>query len=126
MLPPLIDKSKQALVPSRDSVAAARKVLEDLLTSQISLLGVSATGYIESAETPSLVSGTSAKGRPYKFWTRRIKLKVSIDGQTVTVAQTRDDENLFPKLDFDSVVTFKIGSARMDGPVMILRELDPR
>jgi hypothetical protein len=99
-------------------------VLEDLLSTQE--LGVLATGFIESAETPTLVSGISAKGgRPYAFWNRRITLKVNKNGQTVLIAQSRDNEADFEPLDFSSIVTFTIGGARMDGSQMVLREETP-
>lgn len=114
-------RPKPAVTPSREDVAKARKILEDLLTSQP--LGVTATGTIEFAEIPTLVTGVSAKGgRSYSFWNRRITLKVSQKGDTVLIAQSRDRAEDFEELDMLGVVSFKIGGARMDGSQMVLRE----
>lgn len=99
-------------------------MLEDLLSSAD--LGVTATGFIEAAEPPTLISGISKKsGGSYSFWNRRIVLKVSREGQTVLIAQSRDKESDFEPLDMGGIVTFVIGGARMDGSQMVLREETP-
>lgn len=71
------------------------------------------------AEAPSEQSGVSAKGRAYKFCSRR--LQVFTGKVTVVCSETRDRIEEFQPLRVGQVVSYDIAAARMDGSQLVLR-----
>jgi|GEM_PF-6919565 len=70
-------------------------------------------------EDPQPISGTSAKGKPYSFISRRFQLFTG-KGNAVC-AETRDKMEEFSPLPLFSLQEFFIESARMDGSQLVLR-----
>ena len=70
-------------------------------------------------EEPQEVSGTSAKGRAYKFMSRRFQLFTG-KGNAVC-AETHEKLEDFKPLPLFSLQSFGIESARMDGSQLVLR-----
>ena len=82
--------------------------------------GVFVKGVVMGCEDPAEMSGVSAKsGKAYRFISRRIQL--SCGAQNVVVSETRDSLVDFKPVVRFSVVEYKVLSARMDGPQLILR-----
>lgn len=81
--------------------------------------GVKVRGVVMSCEEPSELSGTSAKGKPYKFIARRIQL--SCKGQNCVVSETRDRLQDFAPVKVYDEYSGIVVSARMDGPQLVLR-----
>ena len=110
-------EGKSAATPNGETGAGAARELADLLTSANH--GIFLRGVVLAVEEPEKVEGKSAKGREYKFFTRRMTLWAG--GKAVRAAQVRDAAMEFTPMRVGSEQTFVVESVRLDRETMVFK-----